>query len=598
MSGKINDYGDDQIKVLTALQGMRQRVAMYFGSNSNDAIMQIIKEGINNFLDEYLAGFGTKAVFKLNTKTNEITMRDYGRSTPFGKTDQIFMETHASGKYDQSSTYGIRLGQNGTGASGFCSSGQLTVISHRDGEYYTNSYNYKTKGEGKIGKTKEPNGLLIRWIPDNEYITDLTINPDRLRNLLENFSYVVPNFSFHLTVDDGKEEIIKSKSLSTFLTDYISEKDMISKIMTASGKNKLIEYDLALVYTKQRAIEKSFINLSETVDHGTHVSTFKTAWTREINKILDYSFTGEEIRRNLCFILSVKSVMEPVFKSQSKDCLNMPDISKPLSQEISKGIIQLVEQNRSFFEAMKNAIEQSRKKDSTALLMKTLTAKTKSTGLSDVTAKYKGCTSSTGVELFICEGDSAAGGLNLTKSSVDQATYAARGKVKNVMGQDLETILQNEELKGLIKVLGTEKEALAKYKAIVLAADRDPDGDAIINLMLGFLCTFYPGLLTQGRVFIPELPLYSAMNDKGEKKFFNTEEETRKLPKSWHISYLKGLGEVDPADLGNFTTNRKTRKLIPVEVHEEDLEEFSAALEFALSKDKEQIAHRREFLIM
>jgi DNA gyrase/topoisomerase IV subunit B len=355
---------------------------------------------------------------------------------------------------------------------------------------------------------------------------------------------------------------------------------------------------VAKVWTKKGSLERNWINLANVADGGTQTTQFKTVLTRQTNLMLNATFTGDEIRKGLAYAISLKVPGEPIFTSQSKDKFAMPELNGSISNGFKDIIVEFLEQNKPFFEAMKNAIEQSRKKDSTELLMKSLTAKTKSTGLSDVTKKYKGCSSNTNIELFLCEGDSAAGGLSISKSPVDQATFAMRGKVKNVVNLDMAEVLKNEELKALISLLGTETEALAKYKAIVLAADRDPDGDNIINLALGFLCTFYPRLLIEGRIFIPALPLYSAMNDKGERKFFKTEEETKQLAKSWHISYLKGLGELDPADLAVFTTNKKTRTLIPVEVPEEDFEEFVAAIQFALSKSNEQVAHRREFLIL
>lgn len=595
----MSDYTAAQIESLEPLEGIRKKLGMYIGGTDNDAVHHIIKEIISNSIDEYLAGYGRLIRIIVDEKTNTSMIRDYGRGIPPEKIIDAFTRLHTSGKFNkgEGAAYGASGGLNGVGLKTGTATGRITVTVFRKGRKYSNRFTYKEIGVTKEEKTTEPDGTMITWSPDEEVFTDNKIRIDKIESLIEDLSYLTPGLEFAIGLEGGKETKIKAKSIEDFILNYVAEHDRVSPIMSFRKGDENLLIEGAMVWTKKHNLEQTYMNLIPTSDGGTHLTAAKTTLTKSANKLLNYSWTGEELRRGWVIILSVKSAEEVVFKGQDKSAVNMPVINAPLSALIRVEFERLIEKNRAFFEKFKDMTENMRKKDNTEALLKELTSKPKRSALSDVTTKYHGCSATTGIEIFLTEGQSAGGGIKNSKSHINQAVYALRGKILNVFDEDLETVLKNAEIKGLIEILGSEEEALKKFTKIILAADKDPDGMAIVNLILGFFAKFYPRIIIEGKLYLPKLPLYSAINDKGEKKFFETQEEIAKLPKSWDISYLKGLGEMEPIELAKFTTDTKTRELQLIQVQEESFEEFVGTLAFALSKEKEQVANRREFLI-
>jgi len=596
-------YNENSVKTLEFLEAVRTKLAMYVGSADNQAVHHILKEIISNAIDEYLAGYGHRIEIILYPN-NSISVRDYGRGIPFGSAEKIFTVAHTSGKFDkqEGAAYGTSGGLNGIGLKTATATGQAHVRIFKDKEVYVQTFSFEkgtSEPEILLNKGKEKNGTFIKWQPDEEpFFGDNLISKDKVIELLEDLSYVVPGLVFSFK-EHGKEEVvISAKNIADFLKDYIAAHDMISPVMSFKAGDKKLAVEGAFVWSKKTSLEQAYVNLIPTCDGGTHVTALKATLTREINKRFNCDLKGDEIRRGLSFILSVKMIEEPKFKGQSKDALNMPTANAPLSALMREEIVEILEREKKFFEKLVAMIEELRKKSNVEQILKKLTSgKKKEKALSDVTKKYKGCSNETDIELFLTEGDSAAGGLHLTKSPINQAVYALRGKILNTFNKDLEEVLMNEEIKSLIEILGSEREALKKFSKVVLTADADVDGKSITVLALGFIAKFYPRLLTEGRIHVPVLPLYSAMSPKGEKKFFMTEEELSKVPKSWDISYLKGLGEMNPAELGLFTVKEKSRTLIKIDVTEENFEEFYGTLELALSKEAESVSMRRELLI-
>lgn len=596
------NYNEDSIKTLEALEGIRKKLPMYVGSRDNQAIHHIIKEIISNSIDEYLSGFGKLIEVVLYPETNSISIEDEGRGIPVGKLESSFLTPHTSGKFEGAGAYGASGGLNGIGLKTATATGKNEVIITTEKEIYEQEFSFKDGASALIkkpNKTKRRTGTYIKWTPEAEpFMGDNKISLEKVTSLLEDLSYVVPGLKFSIKEEGKEPRIIVSKGLDDFLKDYVGSHDMISPIINVKASNTDIMVECALVWAKKSSLEQSYVNLIPTNDGGTHVTALKATLTREINKAFDKDFKGEEIRKGLNFILSVKMRYEPEFKGQSKDALNMPSVNAPISALLREELVEAIQKEKKFFDKFVAILEEIRKKSNVDSLLKKLTSgKKKEGGLSDVTKKYKGCSATSDIELFITEGQSAAGGLNLSKSSVNQATYALRGKILNTFDKDLEKILENEEIKGLIEILGSEKEALKKFNKIVITSDADVDGSNIRVLVLGFIAKFYPKLLTEGKIYVPILPLYSATDSKGEKHFYMNEEEVRKVPKSWDISYLKGLGEMNPPELGRFTVIEKTRKLMKIEVSEDDFNDFYSTLELALSKEKESVELRKELLI-
>lgn len=595
-----NDYNADQIQVLDHLSGIRAKLGMYIGGTDNDAVHHIIKEILSNSIDEYLAGYGKTIRIIVNKKNNSVTIRDYGRGIPSEKIIDVFTKMHSSGKFQkgEGAAYGASGGLNGVGLKTSTATGLASVKVFRDGKEYSCAFTYKTIEPLKTTSNKtEKTGTEVTWIPDDEVFTDKTINLDKIESLVEDLSYLTPGLEFILSHEGEKETKIKAKSIEDFISDYVAQNDQISPIMSfRKGDNNLL-IEGAMVWTKKTNLEQTYMNLIPTSNGGTHLTAAKTTLTKSANKLLNYTWTGEELRRGWVIILSVKSVEEVVFKGQDKSSVNMPSINAPLSALIREEFERLIEQNRAFFEKFKDMTEKIRKRDNTESLLKELVSKPKKNSLSDLTKKYKGCSAQTGIELFLAEGDSAGGGIAMSKSPINQAVFYLRGKPLNTFETDLEKVLKNEEIKKIIELLGSEENALKVYDKVILATDKDTDGAAIVNLMLGFFATFYPQLILKGKIYVPDMPLYVATSPSGEQKFFSDDKLVETFSKNWVISRFKGLGQMDPKLLSQFTTDTKTRKLDVVKVDPEDFESFTGALALALSKEKEQLNARRELFV-
>jgi len=592
-------YTEKQIQELPILEGIRTRLPMYAGSKDAAAITHIVFEIINNSIDEAISGYGSKIEIELNTKTNNVRVRDFARGIPLGSLEGVLTKLHAGGKFNQESgAYKGVGGQNGAGLKLAPATGEVTAVSYREGQKRTIQCNVKGVSKNELSKTKEVNGTEISWTPDREVFTETFLEVEGIKKRLDDMSYLMPGIEFEVTVD-GIKESFKSKGLSQFINDYTVEKDRITPVFNFKAETQNLSVEVAMVWTKRENFEKAYTNMIYNSQGGTHTTALKATITREFNKFFETSFGGEEIRRGLCFIISLSMAEIPVFSGQSKERLNHSSINGNLSGLFKDEIKSIFNSAPKEFEAIVKLLTKLNDATDVDKLMKNITAasKKKSSSLFNVSTKFKGCSSDRDIEIFLTEGESASGGLSLTRNPVNQSTYALRGKPLNTFSKELVDILKNEEIQDLIKILGEPKDAIKKFDKIILAADADVDGTQIINLLLGFFAKFYKVLLLEGKIYIPTLPMYMASSPKGEVKFLMNDEEKKKIPSTWDISYLKGLGELSPSELDNFTTNRKTRKLKQVKLTEETYEEFYESLKLALSKAEEDLAMRREMFI-
>lgn len=593
-------YTQDDITTLLPLEGIRRRLSMYAGSADNRAITHAVKEMISNSLDEAVAGYGHEIILTLDTKKNTISVQDFGRGIPIEKIEEVFTKIHSSGKIktDGSKSYVSSAGVHGTGQKIVTALGKVVVEVIRDGKKATQKFHYLDVDPVQVVDFKSTKtGTKITWTPDNNIpgiMEDNKINIKDIRKYLVLLSYVSKSAEYVLIVD-GKKEVIKPKSSKAFISDHYE--DLISDIFVYEYSKDDLKINLAMAYSSVGEEYHSFVNTIPTIDGGTHLTAFKTTFTRVFNQVHGTGFSGTEMRRGLKTFISIAIDQEAQFSSQNKDKLDMPGISTALNEGYKEAFAIIFAD--PFFKKLVKIIERIQKRDKTDSLMNSLVQKSQQStnAISDVSDKYKGCSNTTGIELFLAEGLSAGGGLALSKSNIDQAVYSLRGKVYNTFSKDMDKVLQNAEIKGLIQLLGKESTAKKKFDKIILAADADFDGESIIVLLLGFFATFYPSLLTEGKIYLPELPKYTATNSKGERKFLKDDKEKSALTGKWDIGYLKGLGESSPQELALFTTNKKTRKLHKIEVDEDGFEEFYQALELALGKQKEDVAARREILI-
>lgn len=572
------EYNNESIQTLKPLEAIRTKLGMYVGSADNKAVHHIIKELISNSIDEFLGGYGKEIEITLDEETNTVTVLDWGRGVPLDKVEDVFTKVHTSGKFkggDTPSAYGASGGLNGIGTKTATATGQVSVISKVKGEGTTHGeYSYESAHTVVDRKDKpKESGTTVKWTPDEGVFENNTIQYDEIYNLVALLSYATPGLEFKLRGNAESHNII-SEGVSDFFKDYLDGEKMFSPVMEFSNSNETMSVEGAMVWTKERPVELSLVNLIPTSDHGTHVTALRSTLTREVNKLLGSDLKGDEIRSGWSFIISVKTLDEPVFKGQSKDTLNMPTINAPLSALLRESFVDMMQIHKDFFLKLETIVAKMREKEEAVAQVREVLTKTRSKG-NPIPKKLKMALNKSGVELFITEGDSASGTLIQTRDPKRHAIMSLRGKPINVMKHDITKVLKNQEIEDMIIAFGgfgeDFKPARLAYDKIIIASDADSDGAHIQNLLLGFLFQFYPQLIEAGKVYIVQTPLY--IIKRGTKThyiFSETEMAKFSTNKSDVISRLKGLGEIDKAFMPKLMFDEKTRVLNQIKIDDKD----------------------------
>jgi len=589
-------YNDDSIKVMSPLEGIRKRLGMYISGNDNDAVHHVVKELVSNSIDEFINGYGKIIEVEVNEDENWIRVRDYGRGIPHGKLDDVFTKTHSSGKIKGENTgaYAASGGLNGIGAKVAVATGNLEASSYRNKIVASNWYHYQKKGELKISQTTKKNGTEVRWKPDNNVFTDNQIKSNKVEELLVMLAYISTGLTFKLK--NGEEKTISKQGIETYLTDHLSIEEMISPIIKFKTGDSFLSIEGAMVWTKGRSVESSFVNFIPTSDGGTHISSLKTVLTREFNKIFNSDLKGDELRRGWSYIISVKTSEEPMFKSQQKSALNMPELNSVFSKTYKEEVERILNEHKDFFQKLQETVEKERKKEAAVAQVRNTLAKTKSK-TNPIPDKLKPCLGDRG-ELFITEGISASGSLISQRDVYKSAIMSLKGKPINTRKHDISKVLKNTEIQDLIIALGGFGDDFnigrMKYDKIFILADADPDGSHIDLLLINFFFQFYPEIIRQGKLYSIKTPLYIITDKKGKREYIFTHEEMDKkrkqIPQTSNVSYAKGLGELEPEILGELAFG-KNRKLIQFQAEDEE------ALESLLDKFMgEDAAERREYV--
>ena len=402
-------YNEESIQTLKPLEAIRLKLGMYVGSADNNAVHHIIKEIISNAIDEFLAGYGKKIIISIK-EDNSIDIQDFGRGIPLEKLEDVFTKTHTSGKFkkDGESAYGASGGLNGIGAKTATATGTVKVQSCVKGQgVATGVYSYEnlsTVVDKK--KTNCISGTKVSWKPDDGVFEDNTIDFEKVYDLVQTLSYATPGLRFEIAYG-GEEYVIESKGIEDFLNDNLEKEKFFSPLMKFKASDDTLSVEGAMVWTKERPVELSLVNLIPTSDHGTHVTALKTTLTREINKLLGSDLKGDEIRSGWSFALSVKTLDEPVFKGQSKDTLNMPTINAPLSAMLRESFVDLLKEHKDFFEKLSTIVAKMREKEEAVAQVRDIVTRSKSKS-NPIPKKLKMALNKSGAELFLTEGKQVA----------------------------------------------------------------------------------------------------------------------------------------------------------------------------------------------
>ena len=591
-----SSYDSKDIKILEGLEAVRKRPAMYIGSTGPNGLHHLIWEVLDNSVDEAMAGRCSKIKVSLE-KNGSVTVEDDGSGIPVKphpKTKTSALTTvlttlHAGGKFE-SGAYTVSGGLHGVGISVVNAlSTYVKVEVQRDGHFWNQDFDLgKPKSKIKKGKVSKKTGTKINFLPDSEIFDetqryDYNIVDERLRQT----AFLNKGLKIMLVDNRVKPPTKEEYHYKGGLTDFVEYLNdgfdpLHQKIISFSDQTKDSEIDVALQWKNEDDVTiKSFANNIHTLEGGTHEEGLRTAVTKAINDFAkkrnlhsDISLTGDDIREGLTGVVSVR-VKEPQFEGQTKTKLGNTEMKSRVQVLINDEFPKWLTKNTKEGRAIVERCAVAAKARMSAKKARELTKRKSILETSGLPGKLADCSSTdpTESELFIVEGDSAAGPAKQARDSRVQAILPIRGKIINVQKVTENRALQNEEISALIKAIGTGiklqfNEEESRYDKIIFLTDADVDGAHIRTLLLTFFFKFMPGLITSGKVWISEPPLYRVkassgityLKDDQELNKFKKENKSKKFD----ISRFKGLGEMNAGELWDTAMNPETRTLIKV----------------------------------
>ncbi|MFC4261568.1 DNA topoisomerase IV subunit B [Ferruginibacter yonginensis] len=592
-------YDEGSIRSLDWKEHIRLRPGMYIGklgdgSSPDDGIYVLLKEVIDNCIDEHTMGYGKHVDVTINDKI--ITVRDYGRGIPLGKVIDVVSKINTGAKYD-SKAFQKSVGLNGVGTKAVNAlSTHFKVTAYREGKEKTAEFN---KGElvkeHKEIATKEDNGTFVEFIPDETIFKNFHFVQEYLDNQFWNYCYLNAGLVMNL---NGKRYVSKNG-----LLDLLQRKTNVDELRYPIIHLKGDDIEVAITHENGYGEEYySFVNGQFTTQGGTHLAAFREGFVKTIREFFKKDYDAADIRGSICAAVSVR-VQEPVFESQTKTKLgsqtvyeNGPSMKNFIGDFLLKELDNFLHRNPTVADAMKKRIEQNeRERKELAGIKKLANERAKKANLHNKKlrdCKYHYNDEPTGKDkdvviekqkestIFITEGDSASGSITKSRNVNTQAVFSLRGKPLNCFGLTKKIVYENEEFNLLQHALNIEEgyEGL-RYNNIVIATDADVDGMHIRLLLMTFFLQFFPDLVKNGHVYILETPLFR-VRDKKETIYCYDENEKqqaiKKLSAKPEITRFKGLGEISPEEFARFIgTNMKLQPLIPEQgEHMQDLLEY------------------------
>ena len=611
---EIFDYNEDSIKTLDWQEHIRLRPGMYIGklgdgSSEDDGIYVLLKEVIDNCIDEHTMGHGKHIDIVLD-KEGRATIRDYGRGIPLGKVVDVVSKINTGAKYD-SKAFQKSVGLNGVGTKAVNAlSSYFKVTAYREGKAKTAEF---ARGilvkESKEVPTTAENGTEVNFVPDEMVFKNFKHRPDFIENQLWNYCYL----NAGLVINFNGKRFVSKNGLLDLLQRKANADELRYPIVHIKGD------DIELAFSHNGDYGEdiySFVNGQYTTQGGTHQQAFREGFVKTVREFYKKDYDTSDIRQSIVAAISVR-VQEPVFESQTKTKLGSsnayeggPTIKNFIGDFLNKELDNFLHKNPTIADALKKRIEQSeRERKELQGIKKLANDRAKKAALNN--KKLRDCNTHfsdalpaknreeyqlrmNNTTLFITEGDSASGSITKTRNVDHQAVFSLRGKPLNCFGLTKKVVYENEEFNLLQHALNIE-DGLddLRYNRIILATDADVDGMHIRLLMMTFFLQFFPDLVKRGHLYILETPLFRVRNK--QQTFYcydEAEKQTaiRKLGKNPEITRFKGLGEISPDEFGAFIGD--DIKLQPVLLEQGD--HIQQLLDYYMGKNTMQ---RQEFII-
>ena len=565
---KQTTYTEDNIRSLDWKEHIRMRPGMYIGklgdgSSPDDGIYILLKEILDNCIDEFVMGAGK--TIEISIKENVVSVRDYGRGIPLGKVVDVVSKMNTGGKYD-SRAFKKSVGLNGVGTKAVNAlSERFTVESNREKELKLAVFEFGNLTKDlPIESSTKRRGTRVIFTPDSKIFKNYKYRLEYVERMLKNYVYLNPG----LTIDLNGEKFYSENGLKDLLNDQISESDLLYPIIHLKGE----DIEIALSHSKTQYSEEyhSFVNGQHTTQGGTHQAAFREGLVKTIRDYFGKTYEASDIRKSIISAISIK-VMEPIFESQTKTKLgstemggSMPSVRSYIIDFLSTQLDNFLHKNSLVAESIQKKIIQAEKERKELSGIRKL-AKERAKKASLHNKKLRDCRvhlpdlkkdrrlDST---LFITEGDSASGSITKSRDVNTQAVFSLRGKPLNSFGMSKKIVYENEEFNLLQAALNIEDSLEdLRYNNIVIATDADVDGMHIRLLLITFFLQFFPELIKEGHLYILQTPLFR-VRDKKETFYCYSEVERKeaieKIKGKSEITRFKGLGEISPDEFKYF----------------------------------------------
>ncbi|CCB86997.1 DNA topoisomerase 4 subunit B [Parachlamydia acanthamoebae UV-7] len=590
-------YDESSVKTLGALEHIRLRSGMYIGrlgdgSHPDDGIYIMVKEVIDNSVDEFIMKHGNRIIIGVDPEQGLISVRDFGRGIPLGKVIDCVSQINTGAKYNDD-VFQFSVGLNGVGTKAVNAlSSHFLVRSHREGKSMEAVFSQGKLIREKSQKTSEPDGTYVEFIPDKEIFKKYRFEPEYIQKRLWHYAYL----NTGLILEYNGQDIYSENGLLDLLNEEVTEDRLYEPLYY---RGKLLEF--AFLHTQSYGESYfSFVNGQYTSDGGTHLSAFREGILKGVNEYSKKNFQGVDLREGIVGTVAVR-IKDPVFESQTKNKLGNTELRGPLVQEVKDAVVNMLYKNSSTANSIIERIvfNEKLRKELAAVKKE---AKEKQKKISFKIPKLRDCKyhaqdkADVGEKtmIFLTEGDSASASIVASRDPLTQAVFSLRGKPLNVHGMKIDQLYKNEEMFNLMSALNIEDDIEnLRYQKVILATDADVDGMHIRNLLITFFLTYFEGLVLNGHLFILETPLFKVRNREKTLYCYSEEERDKaikQLKKGIEVTRFKGLGEISPNEFKQFIG--KDIRLIPVTISL--FSDIKTTLDFYMGKNTPK---RKQFIM-
>jgi len=599
-----HQYDESKIKTLSSLEHIRKRPGMYIGrlgngSHPDDGIYILVKEVIDNSVDEFIMGYGKRVDIDINDN-GYCRVRDYGRGIPLGKVVECVSTINTGAKYN-TDVFQFSVGLNGVGTKAVNAlSSRFTVCAFRDGQYKKAYFEFGELQDEEEGKTTEKNGTLVEFHPDEDLFREYAFDKQYIRKRLWRYAYLNAGLKLHF---DG-ESYHSENGLLDLLSDELNGNQLYDPINYSS---KALEF--AFTHTDDYGDTYfSFVNGTYTSEGGTHLSAFREGVLKGVNEFSGKKFNGKDVRDGIVGTLAVK-VQEPVFESQTKNKLGNTEVRSWIVNLVRDAVADFLYKSPETAELILDKVQRNeRVRKELQTVRREAKAKAKKVALKIPQLKdckhhpSRGNKSKPGREnmIFITEGQSAAGSIVSARDPMTQAVFSLKGKPMNVYGQRLDLLYKNEEMYSLMQALDVEEGVgTLRFDRIILATDADVDGLHIRNLLLTFFLHYFEPLIKLGYVYILETPIFRVRNTQETRYCYSEKEKNQaikqlqgkgKVLKKVEVTRFKGLCEISPKEFKQFIGDDMRVQQVGIDT----LSEISRVLNFYMGKNTPE---RRQYIM-